>query len=287
MTMTAITVVVATRDRRDQLMRTLARLQALPERPAVIVVDDASRDGTLAQVARDAPWARVVALPTSRGAGARNAGAAAADTPYVAFADDDSWYAPGALTRAAAALDADSGLAGVAARILVGPDEREDPVCAAMRRSPLPPRPDGAPTVLGFLACGVVLRRDAFLAVGGFDGRLGVGGEEELLAMDLAAAGWRLAYRDDVVAHHHPPPRRDTAARRRVQTRNALWCAWLRRPASRALAVTAAAVGRGLTDPAARRGLLDALRGLRPVLADRRVVPPYVERGLRALAAGR
>jgi hypothetical protein len=42
-----------------------------------------------------------------------------------------------------------------------------------------------------------------------------------------------------------------------------------------------------ITDPAARRGLLDALRGARPILADRRVLPPEVERGLRALAAAR
>ncbi|MGW7357269.1 glycosyltransferase family 2 protein, partial [Streptomyces sp. NPDC054802] len=39
-------VVVITRDRRDQLLRTLDHLAALPERPVVIVVDNGSRGGT-------------------------------------------------------------------------------------------------------------------------------------------------------------------------------------------------------------------------------------------------
>jgi hypothetical protein len=48
--------------------------------------------------------------------------------------------------------------------------------------------------VLGFLACAAVLRREAFRQVGGFNPALHMYGEEDLLAMDLAAAGWRLSY---------------------------------------------------------------------------------------------
>ena len=84
-----------------------------------------------------------------------------------------------------------------------------------------------------------MVRRSAFLEVGGFDARLGVGGEEELLSVDLAARGWGLAYVDEVVAHHHPSPSRDLSGRRRVQMRNALWSAWLRRPLGGAARQTA------------------------------------------------
>jgi N-acetylglucosaminyl-diphospho-decaprenol L-rhamnosyltransferase len=56
----------------------------------------------------------------------------------------------------------------VAARILVGPEERTDPVTALMADSPLPRAEDApGPSVLGFLACSAVLRREAFLQVGG------------------------------------------------------------------------------------------------------------------------
>lgn len=52
----------------------------------------------------------------------------------------------------------------------------------------------------------MVLRREAFRQVGGFAERLGTYGEEALLAMDLVAAGWHLAYVEQVVAHHLPLP---------------------------------------------------------------------------------
>ncbi|WP_217913900.1 glycosyltransferase family 2 protein [Miltoncostaea marina] len=275
---------VATRDRRDSLGRALDELAALPERPPVVVVDNGSADGTPGMVAERFPGVTLVELGRNAGAAARTRGALAARTPYVAFSDDDSWWAPGALARAAEVLDAHPRLAVVAARVLVGPEGREDPVCAAMAASPLPRRGGPGPAVLGFVACGAVARRAAYLGVGGFEERFGVGGEEELLAADLAAAGWGLAYVEEVVAHHHPAPRDDDgAARRRAQARNALWFAWLRRPARAAVPATARALRAALTDPAARRGLADAAGGLRWALARRRPVDRRVERWLAAL----
>jgi GT2 family glycosyltransferase len=40
-----ITVVIMTRNRREELLETLARMTALPERAPVIVADNASTDG--------------------------------------------------------------------------------------------------------------------------------------------------------------------------------------------------------------------------------------------------
>jgi N-acetylglucosaminyl-diphospho-decaprenol L-rhamnosyltransferase len=132
--------------------------------------------------------------------------------------------------------------------------------------------------VLGFVACGAVVRRRAFLAAGGFHPRYGVGGEETLLALDLAAAGHRLAYDDGVVFHHHPDPG-PRANRSRTAARNDLWTAWLRRRPGPALRVTLAAARRA--DPA----LPAALRGLPWVLRERCPVPEAVERDLRRVAA--
>jgi GT2 family glycosyltransferase len=152
------------------------------------VVDNASSDDTAEAVRRRYPEVEMIPLNENLGAAGRNVGAQAVDTPYVAFSDDDSWWAPGALSRAADLFDAHPRLGLLAAHILVGSEEREDSTCAEMAASPLPAEPDlpGVP-VLGFLGCAAVVRRSAYLEVGGFEPRLLIGDEEQLLAADLAS----------------------------------------------------------------------------------------------------
>ncbi|MFC0007684.1 glycosyltransferase family 2 protein [Micromonospora siamensis] len=277
---TDVTVVVATRNRRHQLLETLTR-HAAP----VIVVDNGSTDGTPAAVRAEFPEIRVIELGRNAGAGAaRNAGVDATDTPFVAFADDDSYWAPGALDRAADLLRAHPGTALLAARVLVGPDRRLDPICPAMAAAPLGTAPGApGPTVLGFLGCAVVLRREAYRRVGGFTERLGTYGEEALLAMDLAAAGWNLAYAPELVAHHLPQPDgRDPGARARVEARNRLLTAALRRPGR----VVLGEMVRAWRAPRQRAALVDAARELGWALRHRRPLPSGVERNLATLERG-
>ena len=278
-------VVIVTRDRRPELLRTLERLAALPERPEVTVVDNGSHDGTPAAVAAAQPGVRVIALGADHGAGARTTGVLAAEGPYVAFCDDDSWWAPGALARAAELLDAHPAVGLLAARVLL-PGGRPDPTCAAMAASPLPPRPGlPGPRVLGFIACGAVVRRAAYLAAGGFHPRWGVGGEELPLALALADRGWDLVHVPELVAHHHPSGRRDAGRRMAVATRNDLWSAWTRRPARSALRATAAELAAVAGEPARAAGVAGALRGLPWALRRRAPVGPRVAAELERLSA--
>jgi GT2 family glycosyltransferase len=282
------TVVIATHNRRAELVHTLCRLGELSPASPVIVVDNASDDGTPRAVVERFPGVRVLSLRRNLGASARNLGVDAARTPYVAFSDDDSWWAPGALERAAAALDRHPRLGLLAARTLVGPEERADPVTARMANSPLPPAPGApGPAVLGFLACSAVLRRKAFIEVGGFSPLLFLFGEETLLAYDLAAAGWQLCYVDDVVAHHHPSASRPAPRRRAItEWRNAVLIAWMRRPV-RVAARSGGALARAAShDPAARAALLGVLARLPAALCRRARLPTGVERQARLLQGG-
>ena len=196
-----------------------------------MVVANAATDHTAPAVAAPFPHVEVLSLDRKLGAHARNLGARYANSPLLAFSDDGSWWVPGSLARAAALFDRHPRLALAAARVLVGPDDRLDPVCEVMAASPLGTPADlPGPAVLGFIACGAVVRRDAFLEAGGFHDRYLEGCEEALLALDLACRGWGLAYVDDLITHHHRLSQRDNAARCRRDTRNDLWTAWLRRP---------------------------------------------------------
>jgi len=273
-------VVIATRNRRDELLRTLARLRELAPRPPVVVVDNASDDGTPAAVRALFPEVQLIANAVNRGAAARNAGVRAARTPYVAFCDDDSWWEHDSLAQAEKIFDAHPSIGLVAARTTVGRERKPDPVNALMSSSPLS-SVEGfpGPRIMGFTACAAVVRREAFQQVGGFSSVLFFVAEEKLLALDLAAAGWDLAYADGITAHHQPSNGRSSAHDRRVaELRNNLLIDWLRRPAPRAFRSTAELVRKSCYDASCREAVLGALGKFPTVLRNRRRLPASTER---------
>ncbi len=288
-----VSVVLITYQRRAEVLDAVARLLGLPERPRVVVVDNGSTDGSVPALrerfAAAATGGRLdlVALPYNAGATGRNVGVGRATTPYVAFCDDDTWWEPGSLERAAVLLDAHEDVAVLTARIVVEPAGTEDPIVAELRDSPVVGARPGLPgPALGsFLAGASVVRADAFTAVGGFDHRLWLGGEEELLAADLASAGWELCFAEALTVHHRASVARESLRRRRDGVRNALWFLLLRRPwpavARRALVLARSS----RRDRTWALGVLDALRGLPWVLRERRVLAPGVEARFRVLEA--
>ncbi|MBR7825009.1 glycosyltransferase [Actinospica sp. MGRD01-02] len=340
------TVVIATRDRAAELCAALERLEALPERPAVTVVDNASADGTLRRVGHRFPFVRLIGLPEDRGASARTIGARLARTPWIAFCDDGSWWSADALARAARYLARSPRLALVAAcaKKMAEPGGPADPAPRGPAAGPLPggpgasgpgafgggassprasggwvsgprasdpgvsgtapsgpgasgpevsgPRASGpevsgprasSPAVLGFPGCAAVVRRDAYLDVGGFHPLLCPSGGERLLSYDLAAAGWDLAYQADVVAYRQPAAAEDAAARRALDLRDDALIGWLRRPMARALGFTADLARRAAEDDAARRALRTLCAGLPTALRERHQLPPAVEARIRLL----
>jgi GT2 family glycosyltransferase len=273
-----VTVVVASQNRREDLLATLPRHEA-----PVILVDNASTDGTVEAVHKEHPHVTVLPLDRNHGAHGRTLGVARAGTPFVAFADDDSWWAPGDLVRAVEVMRAHPRLALLNARILVGPEERLDPACAEMAASPLGTARDlPGPSLLGFVACGALVRTEAFQAVGGFDPVVRFPGEEERLALDLATAGWAMAYVDDVTVHHHPSVRRHAPGRRQAAIwRSRLLTAVMRHHVPELAVVLRDAVRAGRSGV---EGVLRAVPDLPAAVARRRPVPPSVRADLHRLA---
>ncbi len=279
-----VSVVIITHNRCSELDRTLAALASLPDRPSVVVVDNGSTDETAAMVRARHPSTTLLTPGANLGAVGRNVGVRAVRTPYVAFCDDDTWYEPGALRRAADLLDTHPTLAVVTASIIVEPYSRLDAICEEMAASPLP-APQGIPghPLLSFLAGVSIVRRTAFLDAGGFSEKLWLGGEEELLASDLARAGWHMTYVPEIVAHHHASRQRDAHLRRRHGIRNTLWFTWLRRPLPSAALRTARLLRRVPRDRVTAHAVAEAVRGLPWVLRERSVVPADLEDGYRRL----
>jgi GT2 family glycosyltransferase len=277
-----ISIVVITRNREAELIETIKCIHLLPEKPPVIVVDNGSTDGTLARVRR---LARVVALGRNLGAAARQIGLEHTTTPYVAFADDDVHWRAGSLSHAIQVLDRYPRVAVLAAKVLVGDQQSVDDTCIDMANSPLPMASEAPGTrVLGFLAGASVVRRAPLLdSMGTVPRQILIGGEEEWIAVDLAARGWHVSYIPEIIASHYPSKSRDSKQRQQLLTRNAIWFALLRRPLKsaipRSLSIVASACryGSGLTPCAA------AIARMPFMLGQRRVVPREVEIELRML----
>src|SRR5580704_12581868 len=180
-----ISVVLATYDRRHSLPRAIASvLSQQGPRFELIIVDDASRDDTLAYLATLAdPRIRVLANDRNRGpSAARNRGLAAARGDIVAFLDSDDAYRPGRLAAPLAAFAADRGL--VATLSSAVKHDRDGP-----RNAVIPALKLAAPAFEWALICDLVpveatsitVRRAAALGAGGFCERLRLTEDREFL----------------------------------------------------------------------------------------------------------
>ncbi|MDR5883507.1 glycosyltransferase [Caballeronia sp. LZ032] len=272
-----LSVVVLTYNRDDQVLDTLARLAALPDRIEIIAVDNASTDGTAERIATNFPFVKLVLAPRNLGAAGRNLGVARAETEYVAFCDDDTWWSPGSLSRAVDVLDAAPRVGVLNARVVVGENGAIDETCERMRDSPL--ARDGLPgsALIGFMAGACVFRTDVFRQTGGYEPRLFIGGEEALVSLDVLGAGHEIVYMDELVLHHHPSPLRDSAQRRRLLARNASWVAWMRLPLAEALRATRDAIALLLTEPSPLPDLKELIAGIAWALRRRRVIDERVQ----------
>ncbi len=230
-----VSIVVVSWNTREYLARALAAVRAAaPSRETEsIVVDNGSSDGTQAMLAERFPAVRLIQNTENVGFGrASNLGARASRGRALLFLNSDCELLPGALTTMLAALDADPSTGGVVCR-LVNPDGTLQPsvhdafpspwgllgelgfrssLRYAVYRSPVLNR-----ALLGLTrrrhrrahdvawagaAC-VLIRRQVFEAVGGFDERFVMYCEDVDLCKRLRDGGYRLRYVPEAEALHH------------------------------------------------------------------------------------
>lgn len=96
-----VSVVIPTYNRRRCLQRAIESVLQQDCGPVeILVVDDASHDGTAEWVAKTYPRLALIRQPVNRGvAAARNAGMAVSGGRYIAFLDDDDWWDASFLRR--------------------------------------------------------------------------------------------------------------------------------------------------------------------------------------------
>jgi GT2 family glycosyltransferase len=153
----------------------------------IIVVDNASTDGTAEVVAPLVD--QLIPLKRNLGSCAKAYGVDRARGRYVVFLDDDSYPWSGSLDRMMEHFEDDRQLGAAGFRVHL-PDGREE--CG------------GLPDV--FVGCGVGFRAEALRAAGGLDRNFFMQAEEYDLSFRLAVAGWDVRVFDDLHVEHLKSP---------------------------------------------------------------------------------
>lgn len=241
----SITVVIPTDGRRpDALARALdgvARLDWPPDRLEVLVVDDGGGAPVQDRLV-GYPGVRVIALGgrASRGpSAARNRGAAEARSPWIAFLDDDAVPDPSWLRRLAPHLAEDAVVAAAGRVTSLDPDTSWTARYEAVR-SPLDMGPRGGDVGSGRAvpyvpATNLLVRRDAFEAVGGFDEGMRLGEDVDLVWRLRTGAfeGARVRYVPEATVAHEHRTRLGPMLRRRLDYASSEAALARRHPAAR------------------------------------------------------
>lgn len=222
---------------RGLLLRCLETLEAARLPTRVVVVDNASTDGSCEAVSAAHPGVRLIRNAENRGFTAANnqglralgvlgASDGGAPPPYTFLLNPDTELRPGALQGLVAALEADP------ARVAVGPLLRygdgtvqssrrrfptlasgllestplewhwpDNPVARRYRMADVPP--DQAQDVDWLNGAALLLRSEALAAVGGFDERFFMYSEEIDLCRRLRAAGGVVHFTPAAEVIHH------------------------------------------------------------------------------------
>jgi len=192
----------------------------------VVVIDNASSDGSAEMVCADYPWVTLHANRTNRGYGAAaNQGIASCTAACVILLNGDACLAAGALAALQASLDAHADVAIIGPRLqnVDGSLQRscyafpgslpwilDNDILSRLNRA-LPlvhsrllrtwahDRERVVPWIKG---AAMAIRREAFDAVGGFDESFPLFYEETDLCYRLSAAGWRILFSPDATVRN-------------------------------------------------------------------------------------
>jgi GT2 family glycosyltransferase len=212
-----LSVVILSYNRRDALRRTLNELaaQGLLESAQVIVVDNASSDGSAAMVRAEFPACEVLALTENAGVAGFNRGADRARGDMLLILDDDAWPDHDALIAAIEML-------------------RTKPATGAVALLPKHPgtnvvewRHEGvAQARWPVMGCGNLIRTEVWRAVGGYEERFFLYRNDTDLALKLLAAGFDVWFDPTWIVWHDSPAAKTKSDRWfTLATRNWVWLA--------------------------------------------------------------
>ncbi len=218
-----ITVLITTYNRKTEIGGCLNSVLRQDYPCEVLVLDDASSDGTTEYIRTHYPQVRVDRVEKNLGLiGQRSRGGKLATGDIIVSIDDDvELVDPGLLRHVSEAFDADD----IGAVTFPSIDVR-----TGSRVFSKPPSGNCRWASADYRGCAHALRRDLFLSLGAYDARLYRQGEESDFAVRLCNAGYLIAMIDTTPVHHHESPRRRKSIEFYYGARNDMLFCWWRIP---------------------------------------------------------
>jgi GT2 family glycosyltransferase len=195
-----VSILIVTWNRREELVRSLesVRAQSYPNKE-IVVVDNASSDGTAAMVQQRFPEATLVLAPRNLGCpSARNLGFRHCTGRYIYMLDDDGWLQDDAVELCVRRAESDSALAVVMARVHVVENGK------VVARYPV--GADHSVYRADFSGGCSLIRSEALRATGVFPEDYFRQGEEENLALRLLDSGYYCFLEPAAVMYHALSP---------------------------------------------------------------------------------
>lgn len=192
-----VSAVFLAHNRRDALRQSLRQMTSESGYPAnrleVIVVDNASADGTPEMVRQEFPDVKVVETGGNLGAPGWNAGFAVARGDYVLILDDDAYLEPGGLAEAVRGAQQEDG--GLVSFTVVSSEDKSYRFNDEWQTG-----------LLSYWGCAALVKRKALDELGGYDPNIFVWGNELEFTMRLLDRGYSHLYLPGVIAVHMKDP---------------------------------------------------------------------------------
>lgn len=212
-------IVITTRNRKDDLRRALVSAFAQSAPAEVLVMDDASTDGTSAMVRQEFPTATLHRTEACIGLIAqRNRAAKLVASDVIISIDDDAEFSTPFVVEQTL-REFDDPQIGAVAIPYIEPHKDN-------RLMQQAPDRQGLWVTERFIGTAHALRRDVFLKVGGYRDHLVHQGEEGDYCIRMLDAGYlvRLGNADPI--HHFESPKRDLSRMDYYGARNAILFVW-------------------------------------------------------------
>ena len=219
------TVVITTKNRRDELRVAILSARQQSAAPEVLVIDDGSTDGTEEMVRQEFPDVKLVSNSQSLGyIVRRNEAAKMARGDIIFSMDDDAEFSAKDIVEQVLGAFSDHRIAAVAIPFI---DVKKNPEVRQFA-------PDAENVWLtdSFIGTAHAVRRDVFLAMNGYREHLVHQGEEGDLCLRMLEAGWLVRLGSCSPIHHYESPRRDFKRMDFYGRRNDVLFAWHNVPAS-------------------------------------------------------